>query len=103
MNRIFRKHLLSSIVISAFLLITIARAFSAEARHFDHTAMSPDGKHVAWVGPARDGADKSTLGDGLYVQDLDSPSASPVRLSKGELANVNIGDIAWSPDSRSIA
>src|SRR5215470_14690259 len=65
------------------------------AHEFEQTAISPDGKHVAWVETMPQG------GTAIYVSDLSS--GSPRRMTAGAGPNYAEGNIAWSPDSKRIA
>lgn len=88
------------------LLISIhgfASAAPATARRFDQAAISPNGKRVAWIGPADDATGPAASGDGLYVRDLERAGASPVRINAGDLTKSDVADVAWSADSRMLA
>jgi dipeptidyl aminopeptidase/acylaminoacyl peptidase len=95
------------------LFLFLAAALSAnasaqsEAQHFDQVAIAPDGKHVAWIGPAdgpsTEAGERTVLGNGLYVLDLESPNNLPVKINQAELANAAVSEIAWSGDSRALA
>jgi dipeptidyl aminopeptidase/acylaminoacyl peptidase len=73
------------------------------ARTFEQTAISPDGKKVAWVETlvGKDGA--PTGNTAIYLADRES-DAPPRRVTA---ASANItraeGSVAWSPDSKSLA
>jgi dipeptidyl aminopeptidase/acylaminoacyl peptidase len=58
----------------------------AATRPVRETAVSPDGRRVAWVQDAAD----------IFVASLDSGRPEPLRIADGR-------DIAWSPDSRTLA
>ncbi|MGB9071392.1 MAG: S9 family peptidase [Terriglobales bacterium] len=85
---------------------TVDAALAAEtARKFDQAAISPDGKRVAWIGPAgpansHDDTGAAIRGFGLYVEGLEDSVAGPVRINQGELANAVVSEAAWSADSR---
>jgi dipeptidyl aminopeptidase/acylaminoacyl peptidase len=72
-------------------------------RQFEQTAISPDGKSVAWVEThvARDGSPDGN--SAIYVAALTAPrnartiSAGPPGVAHAE------GSVAWSPDSKQIA
>ena len=61
------------------------------ATTFDQTAISPDGKNVAWV-------ETTKSGSAVYVSDL--TGAKPRRITAGGPSE---DGIAWSPDSKQIA
>lgn len=95
------KFLSSSLgVLSLFLSAAFAAAVDAPAlRPFTETAISPDGKHVAWIGPSTpSGSDKNN--DGLYVLDLEKSGATPLRINSGDFSKAATEGAAWSPDSR---
>ena len=99
-----RKFLLPSLfVLYLFLAAVSASAATApepKVRNFTQTAISPDGMHVAWIGPAGVPAGSDATTDGLYVQDLEKPSTSPVRINTGDLAKAAIEGISWSSDGK---
>ncbi|HEU4414504.1 MAG TPA: S9 family peptidase [Candidatus Angelobacter sp.] len=61
------------------------------ATTFDQTAISPDGKHVAWVEAGKGGS-------AIYVSDVGG--GKPNRITAGGPSE---DGIAWSPDSKQIA
>jgi dipeptidyl aminopeptidase/acylaminoacyl peptidase len=73
------------------------------ARTFEQTAISPDGKKVAWVETlvGKDGAPDGNTA--IYLADRES-SAAPKRISAAarNLARAE-GSLDWSPDSKQIA
>ena len=73
------------------------------AKGFDQTAISPDGKQVAWV---EELADKNGIPNGnsaIYLSGV-NPGASPRRISAGNGAGSYAeNSIAWSPDSKQLA
>ena len=95
-----RARLFFPVVIVFLVCAFITRPAEAAARRFTQAAISPDGTHVAWIGPAGTSTSPADL-DGLYIVDLHAPSSGPVRI--GNLPASDIGDLAWSPDSRQLA
>src|SRR5476649_1859349 len=98
---------------SAALTVSLASAAAAQpparsiggvldtldrVRAFHDTAISPDGKRVAWVEDISASAGTTAI----YVRDL--PSGNPRRITGGDgvMAFQEEG-IAWSPDSESLA
>src|SRR5260221_3470336 len=74
-----------------------------KAQHFDQAAISPDGKHVAWVETRADADGAPTGKQDIFVQDL-SAAGKPARVTAGAAtSHFNEGNIAWSPDSKRIA
>ena len=74
-----------------------------KAQHFDQTAISPDGKRVAWVEILSDEEGAPTGKQDIYVQEL-SGSGKPIRVTAGAPAtHSNEGNVAWSPESKKIA
>jgi Tol biopolymer transport system component len=72
------------------------------ARRFEQTAISPDGKKIAWVETltGKDGAPDGNTA--IYVADSDA-SAPPKRLSASNLNAARAeGGVAWSRDSKQI-
>jgi dipeptidyl aminopeptidase/acylaminoacyl peptidase len=102
-------------MILAALLVTLPGTAAAQSRPsidapietiekvhaFSETAVSPDGRRVAWV------EDLTPAGDGgptaIWVKQL--PSGKPVRVSAAAAANSRSHEagVAWSPDSRTLA
>jgi dipeptidyl aminopeptidase/acylaminoacyl peptidase len=73
-----------------------------KAQHFDQAAISPDGKHVAWVEIRGDEDGAPTGKQDIYVQET-ANSGKPMRLTAGvPTAHFNEGNVAWSPDSKQI-
>ncbi len=67
-------------------------------RAFHETAISPDGRRVAWVEDVS-AADGTTA---IYVRDL--PSGEPRRVTAGDgTAAFEESGVAWSPDSETLA
>jgi dipeptidyl aminopeptidase/acylaminoacyl peptidase len=95
---------LSSLFILGFVAaVSAAPAAETKARSFDQAAISPDGKRVAWIGPADSAAGTSASLDGLYVQELETTGAMPVRVNTGTFAKSATEGVAWSADSRMVA
>jgi len=96
------------LAVSLFILNLSPAAFSASAaaapapaaRLFSETAISPDGKRVAWIGPVDGSAATDTSTDNLYVQDLEKAGATPTRINTKDFAKAATEGVAWSPDSR---
>ena len=78
-------------------------AAQRDAQRFDEVAISPNGRRVAWIGPADsssgESGERAILGIGLYTLDLENRGAPPVKINRGELANAPISGVAWSRDS----
>jgi dipeptidyl aminopeptidase/acylaminoacyl peptidase len=73
-----------------------------KAQHFDQAAISPDGKHVAWVEIRGDEDGAPTGKQDIYVQEI-TASGKPMRVTAGvPTAHFNEGNVAWSPDSKQI-
>jgi len=74
-----------------------------KAQHFDQAAISPDGKHVAWVEVRVDEDGARTGKQDIFVQDA-SAAGKPLRVTAGApTAHFSEGSVAWSPDSKRIA
>jgi dipeptidyl aminopeptidase/acylaminoacyl peptidase len=73
------------------------------ARTFEQTAISPDGKKVAWVETlvGKDGAPTGNTAISLADREGDAApkriTAAPTNIARAE------GSVAWSPDSKSLA
>ncbi len=97
---------LSLLLFQFALALGVSGFAQGDARRFDQVAISPDGTHVAWIGPAdgpaADSGEPTVLGSGLYVLDLKYPGA-PVKINQGEIANVVPSQVVWSRDSRRLA
>ncbi|HEY6333556.1 MAG TPA: hypothetical protein VI756_29820, partial [Blastocatellia bacterium] len=67
------------------------------------TAISPDGRHVAWIDVLkRNGVE--TGGTAIYVRAIDAAQTAPRRITAGAAATSHTEtDIAWSPDGSHIA
>src|SRR5262245_60445240 len=72
---------------------------SAKVRNYRETAISPDGRRVAWV-EVFDGAGAPASGSsGIFVADLAMGGGAPRRITAGEgQAGCAEHPIAWSPD-----
>ena len=110
MNSRRRFFPLNSVLVLAVLFSAInvaaagfsgATSAAAAIQRFDQVAISPDGKRVAWIGPA-DGSPEPAA-SGLYVQDLENAGARPLRINQGDLAASAVDSVVWSPDSRMLA
>ena len=72
-------------------------------RRFKQTAISPDGKKVAWVEDIITKRGVSTGDTVIYVADLESKNP-PKRISAAVADAIHAeGSVAWSPDSKKIA
>ena len=72
-------------------------------RRFEQTAISPDGKKVAWVEDIIAKRGVSTGDTVIYVADLESKNP-PKRISAAVADAIRAeGSVAWSPDSKKIA
>jgi len=91
------RKLLLFVLFSLLVAISLSAAES-KVRNFDQAVISPDGQRVAWIGPAD--RDSSDSGAGLYVQELEKPGASPVRINTGDFAKSATEGVAWSADSK---
>ena len=94
-----RKFLLPALFIFLGSAI-LATAAEPKVRNFTQAAISPDGKRVAWIGPADSPSAQEASANGLYVQDLDKPGASPLRINTGDFAKAATEGVAWSADNR---
>jgi len=80
----------------------ILNTLSATHR-FEQTAISPDGKKVAWVEDIITKRGVSTGDTVIYVADLESKNP-PKRISAAVADAIHAeGSVAWSPDSKKIA
>src|SRR5712692_4155559 len=72
------------------------------AKTFEQTAISPDGKRVAWVETliGKNGAPSGNTA--IYWAEAKA-GAAPHRITAGGVADSAEGGVAWSPDSRRIA
>ncbi len=78
----------------------------AKVRQYRETAISPDGKRVAWVEEVGDEAGASTPHSGIFVVDLaaDADERTPRRITAGDGKTGCVErSIAWSPDGRRVA
>ncbi len=72
-------------------------------RRFEQTAISPDGKKVAWVEDIITKRGVSTGDTVIYVADLESKNP-PKRISAAVADAIHAeGSVAWSPDSKKLA
>ncbi len=71
----------------------------SRVREFAQTAISPDGKHVAWVEWLHRGADLNTA---IYISDLDRRGKQRQITATKEVPAME-RELAWSPDSRKVA
>jgi dipeptidyl aminopeptidase/acylaminoacyl peptidase len=70
----------------------------AKVRNFRQTALSPDGKRIAWV------VDTPAGGTEIQLASLQNPAeAQPVTAVPTRSASCEEGDIAWSPDGELLA
>lgn len=70
----------------------------------NEAAISPDGKHVAWVEALPDKADAPSSHSVIYVADLSSAETRPRRITAGDGSRFyDEHSLAWSPDSRRLA
>jgi len=99
----FRHRQFTLVFLVLISIHAFASAAPATARRFDQTAISPDGKRVAWIGPALNADGTPAEGDGLYVQELEKSGASPVRINASDLAKSDVAEVVWSADSRMLA
>jgi dipeptidyl aminopeptidase/acylaminoacyl peptidase len=71
--------------------------------HFEETAISPDGKKVAWVEDVLTKRGASTGDTAIYVADVQNKNP-PKRISAAVADAIHAeGSVAWSPDSKRIA
>jgi dipeptidyl aminopeptidase/acylaminoacyl peptidase len=93
-------------IVSFYVALCFAAMASAQTtvhsvRYFQQVAISPNGNRVAWVestaveAGARDGT-------AIYVQDLNSPSSRPQRISAAN-RKVRSEYLTWAPDSKRLA
>jgi dipeptidyl aminopeptidase/acylaminoacyl peptidase len=69
-------------------------------RQYYETAVSPDGRRVAWVEGLPADKDHGSAGSAIFVADLDG--RDPRRVTAGSTARME-GSVAWSPDGERIA
>jgi dipeptidyl aminopeptidase/acylaminoacyl peptidase len=70
---------------------------------FEQTAISPDGKKVAWVESVITKRGVSTGDTVIYVADIESKNP-PKRISAAVADAIHMeGNVAWSPDSKKLA
>src|SRR5579862_895226 len=74
----------------------------SSVREVRGVAISPDGRHVAWLQQTQTAAGRAGSGTEIYVQDLGSSSAAPLRVTTGG-ENVQEEGLAWSADGRTLA
>lgn len=72
------------------------------AKTFDETAISPDGKQVAWVERLVDNNGVPNGTSAIYVADLSS-GAAPRRITATATGFAAEEKVAWSPDSKQLA
>ena len=65
-------------------------------RQFSSVSMAPDGRHVAWIGPA------SPTGDAESVMLVATGAATPVALSLPSAQANSAREVIWSADSRQL-
>src|SRR5215469_16982162 len=72
-------------------------------QQFEQVALSPDGKHVAWIEIRTDNEGSPTGKKDIFIN-APSGTGKPVRLTAGPPAgHFDEGGVAWSPDSKRIA
>jgi len=100
-----KKTLLASAwVFSTLVVVCTAAATQVQApRSFDQVAISPDGNHLAWIGPSSEEGSGLTPPPGIYVKDLSSSDSKARRITATTGETANEGSIAWSRDSKRIA
>jgi dipeptidyl aminopeptidase/acylaminoacyl peptidase len=73
-------------------------------RTFKEVAISPDGRHVAWVENLPGKGNMPSSLSAIYVADLNSSDAAPRRVSAGDGATSHAEhSLAWSPDGSRLA
>jgi dipeptidyl aminopeptidase/acylaminoacyl peptidase len=76
----------------------------ATVRNYRETAISPDGKRVAWVELSEGAGGSSSAHSGIFVADLATTGESPRRVTASDdKASCAEHSIAWSPDGRQLA
>ncbi len=73
------------------------------ARGFQQAAISPDGKHVAWVEKLAGKGGVESGNTAIYVAGVGDTGASRQITASAAKAARREGNVAWSPDSKSIA
>src|SRR6202795_5053353 len=80
----------------------VIKTLSATQR-FEQTAISPDGRKVAWVEDLITRRGVSTGDSAIYVSEVDRKSPTK-RISAGVAAAIHAeGNVAWSPDGKKLA
>jgi dipeptidyl aminopeptidase/acylaminoacyl peptidase len=80
----------------------VIKTLSATQR-FEQTAISPDGRKVAWVEDLITRRGVSTGDTAIYVSEVDRKSPTK-RISAGVAAAIHAeGNVAWSPDGKKLA
>src|SRR5580693_7067930 len=80
----------------------VIKTLSATHR-FEQTAISPDGRKVAWVEDVTTKRGVSTGDTVIYVSEVDRKNA-PKRISAGVADAIHAeGSVAWSPDGKKLA
>ncbi len=95
------KHrlVLASCISLAFAASALGQGNTAVQR-FTHVAISPDGKRVAWIGPAT--LRSSNVAQGVFIADPSTTSgATSVPLADADSESAT--ELAWSADSKRLA
>jgi dipeptidyl aminopeptidase/acylaminoacyl peptidase len=75
-----------------------------KVRQYRETAISPDGKRVAWAEELNDEAGAAVPHSQIFVADLGTDERNPRRITAGAGKAACVErSIAWSPDGRSVA